>query len=141
MDLRSLGNVYVPTVDGQFVSEKHARIAELISEYDPILSLAWIPPNRRDPRDPPFAIVARPVGGQEYVVCYAEECDERLLARLYGMDEKNGSVMNTVDANNKAMRDLQQKKAQDELADQMEFTQSVLKSKKHTYRHKGVVYD
>jgi len=141
MDLRSLGNVYVPTEDGQFVSEKHARIAELISEYDPVLSLAWIPPGRRDPRDPPFAVVARPMGAPEYVVCYSEECDERLLARIYGMDEKNGSVRDSVDANNKAVRDLQKKKAEDEMADQMEFAQSILKSKKHTYRHKGVTYD
>jgi hypothetical protein len=133
-------DIPVPATDGSFISEKHARISELISEYDADLSLAWIPPARREPGDKPFAVVCSPLGRPPYVVCYADDCDERLLARVYSMDGAKGNVGESIDANNKAVRDLQKKKYEDAMADQYEFAQSVLKSPKSVYKHNGVKY-
>lgn len=133
-------DIPVPTEEGYFVSEKHARIAELISEYDPTLSLAWIPPDKRDPGDKPFAVIHRPLGGVEYVVCYADDCDERLLARVYEMDRQGGNALESIDAHNKAVRELQQKKAMEEMQEAHELSASILRSPKSVYRHNGKEY-
>ena len=133
-------DIAVPTVEGYFVSEKQARIAELISEYDHNLTLTWIPPERREPGDKPFAVVASPVGQKQYVVCYADECDERLLARIYGMDNERNNVMQSVDTHNQAVRALQRKKYEEEIAEAHEISQAILRSPKSTYKHNGVKY-
>lgn len=139
MDL-GYDNLPVPTEDGRFVSEKHARISELITQYDPDLSLNWIPPERREPGDQPFAVVHRPLGRKPYVVCYADECDERLLARVLTFDAKNGNVLDGIDKHNAAVRLLQLKKHEEELAESHDLARSILRSKKNVYRHDGVVY-
>lgn len=140
MDLLG-ADVYVPAEGGHFVSEKHAQIAELINEYDPTLELAWIPPDRREPGDKPFAVVHRPLGQPEYVVCYADDCDERLLARVFAMDNAHGNVLDAVEANNAAVRALQLKKEIEQREEAMDLTRSIIGSKKHVYRHNGVRYE
>lgn len=135
-----LDGVYVPAEGGYFVSEKHARIAEIISEYDPTLELAWIPPERRDPGDKPFAVVHRPVGQPEYVVCYADDCDERLLARVFSMDQNKTDVWSDLEANNAAAKALQLKKSMEDMAEAHDISASILRSPKQSYRHNGVTY-
>ena len=98
--LNDLGvDIYVP-VDGQFVSQEHMYIAEIINDYDPTLSLAWIPSDKREPGEQPFAVVARPANGLEYVVFYADQCDHRILDRLWSMDNQKHNVLDSLDVNN-----------------------------------------
>lgn len=132
-----MGDVYVPTEQGYFVSEKHARVAEAISEYDATLELAWIPPDRREPGDKPFAVIHRPMGSPAYVVCYADDCDERLLARVFSMDQKNGNSLETIDAHNDAVRALALKKQMEEMQEAHELSASILRSPKSVYKHNG----
>lgn len=133
-------DVFVPAEDGSFVSETHARIAEIIAEYDPTLSLAWIPPANREPGDKPFAVVHRPVGLPEYVVCYADTCDERLLARVFSMDNARSDVLSDMEASNAAVEALRLKKQMEEMEEAADLSKSILTSKKHTYKHDGIVY-
>lgn len=133
-------DIPVPAEGGYFVSEKHARIAEIISDYDSTLELAWIPPDKREPGDKPFAVVHRPPGARSYVVCYADDCDERLLARIFDMDNKTGDAIKRMDAHNAAVRAYQLKKQQEDMQEAHELTASILRSPKSVYRHNGVEY-
>lgn len=133
-------DVYVPAEDGTFVSETHARIAEIINDYDETMSLAWIPPNRRVPGDPPFAVVHRPLGGAEYVVCYAEQCDERLLARIFSMDNAKTDVWSQLEASQAAAEAIRLKRQLEENEEADEIRKAIVTSPKSVYRHKGVKY-
>jgi hypothetical protein len=133
-------DVYVPTEEGYFVSETHARIAEIINEYDPELRLAWIPPERREPGDQPFAIIHSPLGRPEYVVCYSDVLDESLLARVFSMDATKNDVWSDIQASQAAAEALKLKKQMEEMEEANDLAASIVRSKKHVYRHDGVVY-
>ena len=138
--LNDLGvDVYVP-VDGQFVSQEHLHIAEIIQDYEPTLSLAWIPADKRAPGEQPFAVVHRPLGGPEYVVFYADQCDHRILTRLFSMDSEKNNVLGNLEANNAALEILKQKKQMEDMQEAAELRESILKSPQSKYKHNGVVY-
>lgn len=134
-------DVYVPAEGGYFVSEKHARIAEIINEYDPTLELAWIPPDKRQPGDAPFAVIHRPLGQPEYVVCYSEDVDENLLARVFSMDATKHDVWAQVNASQAAAEALKLKRQLEEMEEANDLTKSIIKSHKNVYRHDGVRYE
>lgn len=113
-------DVYIPTDDGQWVSEKYERLASVIKDYDENLELCWIPPDRRTREDKaPYCVVyndpARP--GKRDVVFYASELDtpEDILARLWTADDKRGDVQARMDAHNAAVEALRLKKLDDEM--------------------------
>ncbi len=139
MDSLSM-DVHVPAEGGHFVSEKHAQIAEIIQDYDPTLELAWVPPDKRQPGDAPFAVVHRPLGSPAYVVCYSDNPDERLLARIFGMDLAKTDVLGHVEAEQAAYKALQMKKQMEEMEEAHELAASILRSPKSTYKHNGVTF-
>lgn len=140
MDL-DLGTVYIPT-DYGMVSENHVRIAEIIQDYDAEMFLCFIPADKRMPGDAPFAVIHRPVGKAEYVVFYADECDERILERLWTGDaRKQGgheAILNRIDARNVAIKAVQMKKQMDEMAEQHEKAKAIFRSSKDTYIVDGI---
>jgi hypothetical protein len=132
--------MHVPAVDGSWINEKTARIAELIQEYDRRLELRWIPEDRRKPGDAHFAIIEKNDNGQEYVAFLIQDesfVDERLLARIYAADNKDKNVGHELEIHNKAVRDYQRKVREDEVAMMNDLALSMIKSPKHTYRHNG----
>lgn len=132
-------DVPVPTDSGYFVSEKHARIAEIISDYDRDLNLAWIPPDKREPGDQPFAVIKTEPDGYRYVVCYADNVDERLLARVFSMDSAKNDVFSQIEAEKAAYEALKLKKQQEEMFEAHDLAGSILRGK-HYYKHNGVKY-
>ncbi len=138
--LNDLGvDVYVP-VDGHFVSQNHLHIAEIINDYDPTLSLAWIPSDKREPGEAPFAVVHRPLGGPEYVVFYADNCDERILERIWSNDSTKHNVLTNLEAHNAALEALKLKKELEAAEERKDVVESIIKSPKNTYIHDGVKY-
>lgn len=137
-----LGVVYVPTEDGQYVNEVHARIAEIIHDYDPELELAWIPPDKRGPKDSAFAVIHRPMGHPTYIAFYVDEweCDERVLARIFKGDVRNhgGTILSDIDANNAAIKALTLHKSAEMMEEAHAKAQFVLKSSKDTIDIDGV---
>lgn len=126
-------DVHVPAEDGSFVSEKHARIAEMIREYDPHLRLAWIPENRRtDPRDKPFAVIENRQG-KDYIAFFADECDERILARLFENDSNKHDVQSRMERENDAKRAYAAKVHVEEMTEMHARAHAVLKSPKSKY--------
>lgn len=114
-------DTYIPTDDGQWVSEKFERLARVIKDYDPNLELRWIPPAKRTREDKkPFCVVHfNPQNGAEYVVLHASELDspEDILARLWGADSKTGDVLAKLDIHNDAAEALRLKDQQDRMAE------------------------
>ena len=81
---------------GEFVNSKHQRIAEIISDYDPCLSLMYIPPKDRLSTDEFTYVVAYTAPGRqpEAVMWLNEdEIDERLLARLWLNDSRRNDPL------------------------------------------------
>jgi hypothetical protein len=134
-------DIAIPTDDGRWVSESHERIARIIKDYDPTLSLAYIPPDKREPGDVPFAVIHEPMGKPAYIVFTAETCDERILERLWAADTvKQGDILTNLDAHNAAVEAVKLKKKMDEQENRLDFVESVIKSPLNTYKHNGVKY-
>lgn len=127
-----LNDVYVPAEDGTFVSEKHARIAEIVREYDPNLRLAFVPEHKRTPGEPSFAVIENREG-RDYIAFYADECDERIIARIFENDSAKHDVQGRMEAHNDAIKVYQAKVAQEEMLEAHEKARAILKSPKSTY--------
>ena len=130
--------------EGGGLSVSHERIAEIIRDLDPTLELAYIPDAQRSSFDRhPFAIIHRPTNGAPPYIAITmpeNEVDERLIAKLIKRDTHRGSVIDEMEAHEAAQNLLRAKNKMDEQEEIAEFAQSFLKSKKHTYRHNGKVY-
>lgn len=140
-DLSGL-NVDLPTVheDGRFISAKVSRVVELIREYDHRLDVAWIPPDQRGADDPAFAITERLSDGRNVVAFYVQdesEFDERVLTRIIMGDNTQHDVQARVEAENTAARAMVLAKRRDEIAAYADFASSIIRSRKHTYKHDG----
>ena len=140
MKLLNDGNIYIPDDNGNFVSENQRRAAEVLQDYDPNLQLQWIPPGQRGPEDKAFRVVDVSPGRPNYVVCFADECDERLLARVFQADQqRNGNnALTYLDNHNAAVELMQKKKHMEQRMEDHELTYSVLRSNKIHYRHNGI---
>jgi hypothetical protein len=132
------GSIHVPLKDAP-VTEKHRRIDELLRGYDPYLELHFIPPESRGPLDTkPWAVIHRPPHGKPYYVGFFDDADERLLAHIISIDNTQGSVLNRVDAYNKAVEALRLKEQQEARIEAGLIAASVLRSPKIHYKHDGV---
>jgi hypothetical protein len=94
----------IVTENGEWVNENFQRLAEIIKDYDPYLELRWIPPGQRDTdadKKNPYCIIDT---RSDYIVMFASERDtpQSILARLFTADNKHGSVMDRLDAENAA---------------------------------------
>jgi hypothetical protein len=129
-------SVAVPHDDGSFISERISRVVELIRDYDYTLDVEWIPPSVRGENDA-FRIIQHKPDGTKYVVMGVrseEDFDERILARLYEGDNKNGDVQQRMEANNQAIRDYKRKVLEEIQDEQNQMAASVLRSPKSIYR-------
>ncbi|HEX4851716.1 MAG TPA: hypothetical protein VFV08_12950 [Puia sp.] len=111
---------------------------------DETLRLAWIPPNQRSAFDKhPFAICHFPGDKPPYVVftLAEEEVDERLIARLIAHDTHQGFSINKLDAEYRAHLLVQAKNNMEDKEEARDFAHSVLRSRKHVYKHDGVRYE
>lgn len=131
------GNVYLPSSEGHFISEKQRRISEILKDYDPYLQLQWIAPVDRGPNDYAFRVVHAVPGRPPYPVTFADECDERLLAKVFQADNKGKNVLNFLEAHNSAVEALRLKSALDEQEEMNRMAHAILRSRKINYMHKG----
>lgn len=139
MKLLDDGSIYFPTSDGTFVSEKQRRVAEILKDYYEHLELQWIPPGERGPQDYAFRVVDRTPGKRPYVVCFGQECDERLLSNVFRADQsRGGKTLDILDAHNAAVEALRLKQAMEEREEWHALAYSILRSTKIHYRHGGI---
>jgi hypothetical protein len=131
------GNFYFP-VDGHFVSAKQVRINEILQDYDPSLQLQWIPPDKRSATDLAFRVVCFPDGRPPYAVCFSEEADERLLAKVFEADQRSSpNKLSYIDNYNKALELARAKEDEEKRMEAHEMAQSVIRNNKSYYRFKN----
>ena len=137
-------DIAVPTDDGHWVSQSHMRIAEIIRDYDPALSLVWIPVDQRSEADRgrEFAVIHSPDGQRSYTVlhCSADEVDHRLLARLFRGDLAKNNVLGWLDSIEDAKAIIKAKQDAELAEEHQEVVRSIIKSPKSVYKHNGVSY-
>ncbi len=135
-------DILVPTEDGYWVNENHARISELIREYNPDMELVWIPPDRRFDDAIPYAVRHNPPNAMPYIVFHIkeDELDHRVLGRLYAGDTTKHDVLARIEADDQARLNLQAKIKREKAEERQDFIKSVVGSNKHTFRHNGKIY-
>lgn len=135
------GDFYFP-VDGHFVSQNQVRINEILQDYDPNLQLQWIPPDRRSHEDKAFRVVCFPLGRAPYLVCTADEADERLLARVFEADQVNSpNKLSYIENYNKALELSRAKQAQELRVEDHELAAAILRNRKSSFKHGGIDYE
>ena len=134
-------DIAIPTEDGRWVSEKHERIARIIQDYDPELHLAYIPPDKREPGDVPFAVIHTPKDSFPYIVATFQDCDERILEHLWTIDNKQGDVLSRLDAHNAAIKAVELRERLDKEEESKELARSIVRSPLNTYKHNGIKYE
>jgi hypothetical protein len=129
-------------IDGLY-SGDHRRVAEVISDLFPTVRLIRVD-SLHPAYDPqrPFALVDEPHMLPPYVIRYMRESevDQRLVAWLVenNMHDANSKVnrlkiLEMAEAAMKAKRELEW------MGEKKDMMKSVMKSKKHEYRHNGKV--
>lgn len=135
------GNFYFP-VDGHFVSQKQVRINQILQDYDPNLQLQWIPPDKRSAQEAAFRVVHFPPGRPPYLICVADEVDERLLARVFEADQQNSpNKLSFMDNYNRALELSRMKEAEEQRQEDHQLAASILRSNKSSYRHGGIDFE
>jgi hypothetical protein len=134
-------DVHVAAQDGHFISEKHARISEIIQDFNPELRLAWIPPENRVDQEltPPFAVIHEPRDRVPYIVftIKEDELDERVLQKLILGDLNKVDVLAELEAGEKAYQLMNLKEKMEKAEDRQDFIKTVVGSNKHSFRHNG----
>lgn len=131
-------------IDGMMLSAEHVRINEIIQDYDPTLSLVWIPPNMRSHDDrEPFAVRCDPPDAPAYIVFRLAEnaVDHRVLARLFAGDNaKNSDILTVIENEEAARRLLDMKKEMDRQEEAKELAAWAIKARPGS-KHNGVRFD
>jgi hypothetical protein len=132
-----------PTEQGYWVDERHARIAELVKEYNPNLDLVWIPPENRikNSNEAPYAVRHTTPDGKSYIVFHIQqgELDHRVLAKIYAGDTTKHDVLEELEMEEKAKEIIRLKELEDAAADRRDFIKTVAASPLHRFRHNGKI--
>jgi len=134
-------DIFIPTPDGSWVSEKFEQLASVIQDYDHNLELRWIPPDKRTREDKhPYVIVDTRIN---QVVVYASELDtpEGILAKLWGIDNCKHNVLEQVEIQERAAKALEMKKWIDTKEEAADLAYFFKQSPLHTIRHGGKKFD
>ncbi len=133
-----LGHGHV-LIDGQFVSQKISQIVQAMVEYDPRISVDWIPPEARVPGVAAFKVKYRPDNGDEYVMFHVkdeDEFDERQLARIIANDssKRGGVALSDFEAYEAAVMRTRHQEWLDKMEEAQEIAKAVLATNKDTYK-------
>jgi hypothetical protein len=124
------------------LSALHSRVAELLQDYNPELELQYIPENDRSSFDArPFRVVHNSPNGA-YVVGYfrQDEVNEKLIAHIFKHDRKNRDILTDLEDEEAAREALLMREQLDKQEEAREIAQSMIKSKKDSYRINGRTY-
>ena len=136
-----LGNQYhYNEKKGGFVHAKHERLAELVNEYDSDLDLVFI--KTQVPPEPQYAVIQW-VSADEYIVVswwHEYELDDRIIVSIFENDFKKhnpNEVFDQMLARQAALKLVELKEQQEELAEKWEFGIWALRTPLNTFKHNG----
>lgn len=126
--------------DGHLYSAEVARVVECIREYSPKLDVKFIPRELRAPGDSAFAITELLPSGQEVVAFYVdkeEDMNLSVLQRVYAADGSKQDVQKRIEKANAARKHLDNKRAEDEIAEATEKAYFLWKTSKSSVKMDG----
>lgn len=133
---------------GEFVNEKHAHLAQVLTDYKPTLSLVYIPKKDRDETDTkPWAILDSPANMPAHIIRYLTDAEmanpEAVLSWIFEGDldkHRPDDVFARMEAKRAAAELLDLKRQEDELGDFYDKIEFAAKTNLHTWKHDGKVY-
>lgn len=134
--------------DGQWINAMHARVAEMVQEYDPSIFLAWIPPADREPGDEQVAymLVHEHDDGAQYAMSFWTDDEinpDIIMNWIWENDFRKhhpNDIYNRVQGSALAEQLANAKKIQELQDEKVEFAKHMLQSRKNWYKHNGKVY-
>lgn len=142
--------IYDSTVK-DFISASHQRLAEILHDYNPSLSLEFVPSMARDENDTkPFRIVENTEARGRQVVKYLAEREmndpQAILLWIWEGDFRKHSpdaIFNRLEATRLAQDLLKQKKEMDEREERVDLLANLVsggRDHKHFFRHGGQTF-
>ena len=133
---------------GEFVSDAHVHLAQVLNDYKPTFSLVYIPKKDRDADDTkPWAILDSPANMPAHIVRYLSDAEMQrpaeVLAWIFEGDldkHRPDDVFARMEAKRAAEELLNLKKQEEELADHMDLIEFAAKTNKNTWTHNGRTY-
>lgn len=137
---------------GEFISQDHARLASTLQDYNPNLSLVYIPMKDRTVTDTkPFAILESRPGFPPQIIRYLSESDmlnpQSILAWVFDGDvARHGvsTIMSRIENAEAAERLLALKRQEDDIEDRIELSAFLVsggRNKLHTVKHNGQKFE
>jgi hypothetical protein len=139
---------------GEFVSDDHVRLAQVLKDLKPTYSLVYIPvKNRTTPEEKlkPWAIMDKPDNLPEYAVRFLSDEDmktpHKIIAWLFDGDVvRHGAdnVLKRIEAEENAKKLMEFKRQEDELEDRIEYGAFLIsggRNKLHTVKHNGKKFE
>jgi hypothetical protein len=122
--------IHIPNTGdiNQWISEKFSVLAEIVQDYDPYLELRWIPPDQRTRDDKkPYVVVDTRTNTP---VIYASDLDipEQILASIIEGDNKNGSILQKLEAQETAAKLFQMKEFLNRIEEAHDIAEYLVKS-------------
>lgn len=131
--------MFVPSTEGRWVNEHYERLARVVSDYDPVLELRWIPPESRttdSDRAKPY-VVWDTFSNQPCLYASELETPESILARLFMGDHTKHDVLAMLDAQEKARKALKMKEEMDQAEERREYIAWLAATKKNFIKLPG----
>lgn len=133
---------------GEFVSEAHSHLAQVLNDYKPTLSLVYIPKKDRTADDTkPWAILDSPANMAPHIIRYLTDAEmakpAEVLAWIFEGDldkHRPDDVFARMEAKRAAQELMDLKKQEEELADHMELIDFAVRTNKNTWKHNGRTY-
>lgn len=133
---------------GEFISDAHVHLAQVLNDYKPTFSLVYIPKADRDADDTkPWAILDSPANMPPHIVRYLSDAEMQrpaeVLAWIFEGDldkHRPDDVFARMELKRQAEELMNLKKQEEELADHMELIEFAAKTNKNTWKHNGRTY-
>lgn len=133
---------------GEFISEAHAHLAQVLNDYKPTLSLVYIPKKDRSADDTkPWAILDSPANLPPHIIRYMSDAEMQnpaeILAWIFEGDlskHRPDDVFARMEAKRAAQELMDLKRQEEELADHMDLIDFAVRTNKNTWKHNGRTY-
>ena len=133
---------------GEFVSDAHVHLAQVLNDYKPTFSLVYIPKADRDADDTkPWAILDSPANMPAHIIRYLSDQEMQrpaeVLAWIFEGDldkHRPDDVFARMELKRQAEELMNLKKQEEELADHYELIEFAARTNKNTWKHNGRTY-
>lgn len=124
---------------GGFISAMHRRVSEILTDIDPELQVLWIPRDKREEGDKPFALRHVPDDGRKpYLIATYDEADfdlrvvEQVMEMRATMSGKRGTLIEQLERSKRAKHMMLLKEQAEKMGPRHEQAKFLLNTPLHT---------